>query len=592
MFGSIRIILRLRVLPFIFFILFPAALVAQTKISEVKFIGNSAFSDADLSKAFQPLGFSVADTSRVWSSISQLLADYYASGYLLCKVDSFTVSTSRSRTNADLTIFISQGPQLLVGRIVIFGARFFSESQLVEDLDIHRGYALDQSQLESGISYLLTKYNDAGFPLAKISIDSLYIYRDRGADSLGIALTLNEGKRVRIEAIRIEGNTETKEYVILRALRIPAGSFFNEHEMTLARQRLQNLGFFQSVSEPELFQEGDTTGVLVRVAEGNTNTFDGVIGYVPAQAGQSGYFTGMIDISMQNLFGTGRKFSAHWNQETTLTQQLSIGYEEPYIFGYPANADLSFSQRQQDSTSVTRNFEVDGIFMFNDDFNANVSLSTVSTTPLLQASSNYSVYESGVLNLGIGVIYDTRDNIYSPTRGILYQTQIQFGQKKIYGPSELITPGTRLTNYTQHVSVGLSFFNELVPRQVMAIGLHGEQVSGTGLDQTDMYRIGGTNTIRGYLENQFIASKAAWTNIEYRFLTGRESFLFGFFDLGYIYSQADPLAHTPAISFSLYGYGVGAQVETGLGILKASFALAKGESFVDGKISFGIVNQF
>ncbi len=50
----------------------------------------------------------------------------------------------------------------------------------------------------------LVKYNAAGFPLAKISIDSIFVYglpvrgsnvrQDDGTDSLGIALTINEGK--------------------------------------------------------------------------------------------------------------------------------------------------------------------------------------------------------------------------------------------------------------------------------------------------------------------------------------------------------------------------------------------------------------
>ncbi len=547
---------------------------------------------SDLAAAFQPLGFPVNDTARIKSSIGQMLAIYYADGYLLCRVDSFSISVQKHSNDATLTVSVSEGQRLLIGRIDVSGARFYSRAELSSDLSIQSGEVFDQSNLETGINYLLTKYNDNGYPLAKILIDSIYVYDGHGADSLGIALTIQEGKRARIDAVRIEGNTETKSYVILRALGISRGSYFNEREMTLAKQRLQKLGFFQNVSDPELFMDGDTTGILVSVTEGNTNTFDGIIGYVPPQLGQSGYFTGMIDISMLNLFGTGRKFSAQWHQETTLTQELQIAYEEPYVFGWPINADLSFGQRQQDSSSVTRNFEVDGIFMLSDNFNANASLSTVSTTPLLTANNNYSVYESSVLNFGLGVRYDTRNDLYSPTRGLLYETQIQFGQKKIFGPSQLITPDTRINNYTQHITMGLSWFDEVFQRQVLAIGFHGEQVTGTELDQTDMYRIGGTNTIRGYLENQFIASKAAWTNIEYRFLTGSESFFFGFVDAGYIYSQSDPLANTPATSFSLYGYGLGAQVETGIGILKASFALGRGDSFTEGKIHFGIVNQF
>ena len=571
---------------------FAADLRAQPKITSLKFIGTSAFSDPTLAEDFQPLGFSATDTSRIRSGISQLSETYYSHGYLLFRVDSFRVEVPQDSGQSRLEIFVTEGPRIVVGRILIHGNKFMSYARLTEEMNTRRGQPFDQAVLEGDFDYILKRYNADGFPLARISIDSLYIYRNDGHDSLCVSLGVHEGKRMRIEAVRIEGNTETRSYVILRALSIPPGSYYNENELSQARQRVEKLGFFRSVSEPELFESGDTTGILMRVAEGNTNTFDGIIGYMPGQFGQPGYFTGMINISMLNLFGTGRKFSAQWHQETKLTQQLQIAYAEPYIFGLPITAQLSFTQRQQDSTSVTRDFGVSGIFSFNDNLNANLSVSDLATTPLLSSESNYSVYESSVLNLGIGITYDTRNDFYSPTKGILYDTQVQFGEKRIYGPSQLIQPDTRLTNYVQHLNVDLSIYHEFLPRQILAISLHGEQVTGTELDQTDMYRIGGTNTIRGYLENQFLASKAAWTNIEYRFATGRESFLFTFVDAGYIYEQADPLADTPATSFTLYGYGIGAQVETGLGILKASFALGKGDSFTQGKIHFGLVNRF
>jgi outer membrane protein insertion porin family len=563
---------------------------AQSKIDQVKFVGANAFSNLDLIEYFEPLNFASSDTARISAGISSIQAKYFAEGYLLFKVDSFTISGES--VSSTLTIYMSEGPHLLVGKLLIAGNKFFGYNELTSEMATRPGKPLDQSDLEKDLDYIIGKYNGSGFPLAKANIDSIFIYQDGGADSLGIALSIQEGDRFRINAVRIEGNTQTKDYVILRAMRIPVGTYYNEEEMASAKQRIQKLGFFQSVSDPEIFESGDTTGVLIKVAEGNTNTFDGVIGYMPAQLGQSGYFTGMIDISMLNLFGTGRKFRAMWHQETKLTQELEIGYAEPYIFGYPINAEFDFAQRQQDTTSVTRNFGVTGIFLFSDNFSGNASVSTLSTTPLQNANNNYFVYESSVLNLGVGVTLDTRDDLYSPRHGVLYQTQLQFGEKKIYGPEQIITPDTKLKNYTQHLSIDLSLFHEFFPRQILAIGIHGEQVTGTELDQSDMYRLGGTNTIRGYIENQFIATKAAWANIEYRFATGRESFFFGFVDAGYIYRQSDPIAGVSSSSLSVYGYGVGAQVETGIGILKASYALGKDDSFVEGKIHFGIVNQF
>ena len=41
-----------------------------------------------------------------------------------------------------------------------------------------------------------------------------------------------------------------------------------------------------------------------------------------------------------------------------------------------------------------------------------------------------------------------------------------------------------------------------------------------------------------------------------------------------------------------YGYGIGVQLETGLGNLGVSFALGEGDSFSNGKVHFGLINEF
>ena len=50
--------------------------------------------------------------------------------------------------------------------------------------------------------------------------------------------------------------------------------------------------------------------------------------------------------------------------------------------------------------------------------------------------------------------------------------------------------------------------------------------------------------------------------------------------------------NVPEISGFKIGYGLGMNFETALGVLSVSFALAKGDSFSDGKIHFGIINEF
>ncbi|MGE5812464.1 MAG: BamA/TamA family outer membrane protein, partial [Ignavibacteria bacterium] len=75
-------------------------------------------------------------------------------------------------------------------------------------------------------------------------------------------------------------------------------------------------------------------------------------------------------------------------------------------------------------------------------------------------------------------------------------------------------------------------------------------------------------------------------------LLSRRTFGFVFFDTGYYYRPEDPSRNVSKSEGFKIGYGLGLNLETSLGVLGVSFALAKGDSFSDGKIHFGIINEF
>ena len=132
----------------------------------------------------------------------------------------------------------------------------------------------------------------------------------------------------------------------------------------------------------------------------------------------------------------------------------------------------------------------------------------------------------------------------------------------------------------------------LFTKQVLLVGFHGKKITSSQLEQSDLFQIGGTNTVRGYRENQFYGSQVLWSNFEYRFLTGRLSSVFVFVDAGYFSRPPDDLHSIPSQEKFLYGYGVGTRLDTSLGIMQVSFALGQGDGFSDAKIHFGIANDF
>ncbi|HEY6625872.1 MAG TPA: BamA/TamA family outer membrane protein, partial [Ignavibacteriaceae bacterium] len=451
-------------------------------------------------------------------------------------------------------------------------------------------------EIETSISSLLTDFENRGFPFAAVKIQSVHLYddsvsKDHYAD---IYLTLEEGRKSRIDKIEVNGNTSTKDYVVTRELRIDAGEEYSQQKIVSLPRRLNKLRYFDPVPVPQFYIDSQNNGVLlINVKERNTNNFDGIIGYVPpANENESGYVTGLVNVTLRNIFGTGRAAAVRWQKLTRESQELELKYLEPWLFGYPFNLNADLFQRIQDTTYVQRRLGGAVEFLATEDISASAFVSTEEIIPTERTIPVFTVYNSSSLTTGLGLKIDLRDDPIAPTGGFLFETLYSFSKKKINGPAEYITPALETNINLQRITVGFGAFYEIFFRNIIALGINGKELNGPFFEQSDLWRFGGTRTVRGYREEQFLASRIAWANLEYRLMLTQRSYAFLFFDAGYYFLDADPDRGIAQNEDYIFGYGLGITVETAIGLLGVSFALAQGDSFSEGKIHFGIINEF
>jgi len=138
----------------------------------------------------------------------------------------------------------------------------------------------------------------------------------------------------------------------------------------------------------------------------------------------------------------------------------------------------------------------------------------------------------------------------------------------------------------------LSYYLSTFFRQVIAAELHLRDFSSSTLDVSDLFRLGGASTLRGYREGQFLGSRIVWTNLEYRFLVASRSFFYGFVDVGYFVQPAIDAIRMTASEQSKIGYGIGVRLDSALGLIGVSFALGEGDTFSTSKIHIRLINEF
>ena len=579
----------------LYFILFSVAAFAQ-KIEKIEINRNSIFGDGEILKwaglnERQNYFSGILDTS-----LSRISTNLISNGYFNFTFEGSQFELSSDSQKVNLFLNVDEGQPTFVKEIFFKVSDSVNVDDFISSLNYLKGEIFNRYEIETSISSLLTDFENRGFPFAAVKIQSVHFYADSVSEDhyADIYLALEEGRKSRIDKIEVSGNTSTKDYVVTRELRIDSGEEYSQQKIENLPRRLNKLRYFDPVPVPQFYIDSQNNGVLlVNVKERNTNNFDGIIGYVPpAKDNESGYVTGLVNVTLRNIFGTGRAAAVRWQKLTRESQELELKYLEPWLFGYPFNLNADLFQRIQDTTYVQRRLGGALEFLATEDISASAFISTEEIIPTERTVPVFTVYNSSSLTTGLGLKIDLRDDPIASTGGFLFETLYSFSKKKINGPAEYITPALETNINLQRITVGFGAFYEIFFRNIIALSVNGKELNGPFFEQSDLWRFGGTRTVRGYREEQFLASRIAWANLEYRLMLTQRSYAFLFFDTGYYFLDAVPEKGIAKLEEYIFGYGLGITVETAIGLLGVSFALAQGDSFSEGKIHFGIINEF
>lgn len=579
---------------FLFLFLCSISAIAQT-IDKIEISGNSDFTKEDYTNWISLTNNKYVESTKdtIQKRISLNLKQ---NGYYNFQIDSVISNISPDTQHVAISIYLVEGNPTYVNNIFIQNLDSLENEKTSAKFQLLKKSPFIISEFENTFSDLLTNFENDGFPFASINIESLYFFFDSTTQDNLVDVYLNFSKNEvsTIDTIIVNGNSTTENYVITRELRLNKGENYSQDKIDDIPDKLNRLRFFEQVETPKYYFDSHDKGVLqINVTEKNTNSFDGLLGYIPStNEKDNGYFTGLVNINMRNLFGTGRALAFKWSKLDRNSQEIEVKYLEPWIFNLPINVDLRIYQRQQDTTYVQRILNGNIQFLATESFSSALTFSQEYTIPTNPEVRGFKVFNSISTNSGINFKYDSRDDIFVPTKGFYFLNAYKYSAKKIIGPNQFVTESTNTSPNQYKVEMDLFLFKSFFVRHIPFVSLHLRELRGDDIEISDMYRIGGNNTLRGYQEDQFIGNSLLWTNIEYRYLIGRHSYTFIFTDIAYYKRNAIPNINLTEFSATKIGYGVGVTFETGLGMLAVSYALSEGDTFSKGKIHFGLIGEF
>ena len=407
----------------------------RTFIKHIRFEGNTVFSTRQLRKVIKTRAhylFSFLDkTGRLdkeqIAADAEALRDFYQNhGYVDVKIGDATVSRFDNKPDVDVIFPIVEGPQYHVGKVTLTETKLFTSAELAAALRLREGCIYSPAGVQAEVKRLQDIYGARGYIDAQV----VPISTPMGNLKFGITYRIDEGTKSYVEHVNISGNTRTKDKVIRRELPLGPGDVYNSVYTEAAKQRLQNLNYFDRVdvfaSDTLIPGKKDMNVVVSEKRTGSLNfgagysTIDSVLGFV--ELSQSNF-----DITnWPNFTGGGERFRTRI-QYGSKRKDFVVSLTEPYFLDYQLTVGGELYYRDANYLSSIYSQRNYGMNIFtrkaiNPDWSWRVDYRLENITIYNVDSSASSIIkddEGSHLKSQISpsLVYDTRDSVFLTRRG-------------------------------------------------------------------------------------------------------------------------------------------------------------------------------
>jgi len=524
---------------------------------------------------------SYKDSATIHMELRESLSDMRRRGFLAASYDSIRV---REDT---LTAWLHVGGQYRWGQFSLN----VPDSSLFRGFTVFRGMnnneVINLHELNALEERIVTYLENRGYPFASVRIERL---EDAGSDTLNASLGIDPGKRYVIDSIMIQGNNPVSEKYLYPYLGLYPGMVYNESRLKQIPDRIENIAFLRQIRDFELeFSEGHRVNVFLYLERAENNQVDGVVGFLPGGDGKI-RFTGQFDLSLSNLFRRGEYLAVNWNSLEKQSQEFNLQMDFPYLLLQSVGINASFDLYKKDTSFLSRTFRAGLSFYISSQSRLEVFGDFEGSSLISEAPEVKERYEPFNMRLyGARYAFNNLDYRLNPSRGLELDLFGSLGRRRGGKDDESRT--------SAETGLDISWYQPLFRSWVVKASGYGRfkymWSEGTkGFRENELYRFGGFESLRGFDDHAFLAPVYSVVSLELRYLLSRNSNLYAFWDGGWY--QRDM---SSGIKEDLpFGFGIGAHIDTGGGIMYISYALGQqaGSPIELGsaKIHLGYVSKF
>lgn len=533
-----------------------------------------------------------------------IISGLWGDGYLASRIDSLKTSDGL------LDIYFQTGPTYKWGKLT---AR--PDDEPVFNQAGLRNFALDGQVLQPAaiekVSYKILRYlENNGYPFASMSIRDIHL----GREHISGELAIEKGPFIVFDTLIVIGDAKISTRYLQQYLDIVPGAPYSEMRVKEIKKRIRDLPFVNETEAGRVFFLRDKARVMLHLKSMPGSRFDFIIGVLPNsnQVGGKLLITGEASMRLINPFGGGKSLWIDWKGLQPRSPQLNARFTWPFFMSMPIGLDLKFDLDKRDTFYLDIKQEIGFQYLLS---GANylkafyktkaTSLIKVDTLAIIQSQALPPILDVKYSDYGLELFLQNLDYQPNPRKGVSLTITGSAGNKSIKRNS--IISGIKdslfdysvlydsIANNNLHIEgkYDLQYFLPAGRRSTLRLRALGGLVHNNRLLQSELFRLGGYYSLRGFDEEIIEASLYQVAGIEFRYLLSRNSFFSLFWDGAYVVRK---VFNEPPVQRLPFGFGTGLAFNTKAGIFNLNYALGKPDNnpiqFKNAKIHFGYVGLF
>ena len=303
------------------------------KISDIRIVGNTVYSESTLRNLFEldtgnwMSWYTKSDRysrAKLNADLETLRSYYLARGYLEFRIDSTQVAMSPNKQDMTITVNVTEGERFVVSAVRLAGNYLDREEEFKALVSIRPGEAYNADQVAATVKAFTDYFGRFGYAFARVQpVPEI----DRSTNRVTLILQAEPSRRAYVRRVNIAGNNRTRDEVIRREFRQYESSWYDSDKITLSRNRVDRLGYFDQVNVETSEVPGtvDQVDLNLKVKERPTGSLTLGAGFSSSEG------LGLqFGISQQNAFGSGNSLGVQINT-SRINRTIVLNTTDPYF---------------------------------------------------------------------------------------------------------------------------------------------------------------------------------------------------------------------------------------------------------------------